>query len=213
MWPSFCLRSSETFSWLGWCFCCWWWMWWFSPVGIWQILWGVLGLWLQLWRWIFFFFFFFLQSWADRHITPNLIWLFMLPVFLNVFVFSVQVMQGDVSSSLSQLDACSSVYSDVWILIIAVQKAGIPVDPLTDLWPRQKKKTPLVPSTVPTRDFNLVLSECREKNWTQESWAQAKWNNITYSMKILGMWAWLTKNLRCQGNTKVHRPVRRHQEN
>uniref|UniRef100_A0A3P9HP81 G protein-coupled receptor 156 n=1 Tax=Oryzias latipes TaxID=8090 RepID=A0A3P9HP81_ORYLA len=32
------------------------------------------------------------------------------------------VMQGDVSSSLSQLDACSSVYSDVWIIIIAVQK-------------------------------------------------------------------------------------------
>uniref|UniRef100_A0A3B3HGU5 G protein-coupled receptor 156 n=1 Tax=Oryzias latipes TaxID=8090 RepID=A0A3B3HGU5_ORYLA len=32
------------------------------------------------------------------------------------------VMTGDVSSSLSQLDACSSVYSDVWIIIIAVQK-------------------------------------------------------------------------------------------
>lgn len=33
-------------------------------------------------------------------------------------------MERDVSYSLSQLDTCSSVYSDLWLIIIAVQKVN-----------------------------------------------------------------------------------------
>ncbi|XP_038576623.1 probable G-protein coupled receptor 156 [Micropterus salmoides] len=34
----------------------------------------------------------------------------------------VKVMERDISYSLSQLDTCSSVYSDIWVIVIAVQK-------------------------------------------------------------------------------------------
>ncbi|XP_059199112.1 probable G-protein coupled receptor 156 [Centropristis striata] len=37
----------------------------------------------------------------------------------------VKVLERDISYSLSQLDTCSSVYSDLWIIIIAVQKGGL----------------------------------------------------------------------------------------
>ncbi|XP_024141676.1 probable G-protein coupled receptor 156 [Oryzias melastigma] len=50
-------------------------------------------------------------------------WNFTDPVRCSRSVTAVTtVIQGDVSSSLSQLDTCSSVYSEVWIIIIAVQK-------------------------------------------------------------------------------------------
>lgn len=33
-------------------------------------------------------------------------------------------MDGDISYSLSQLDTCSSLYSDLWLIILAVQKVN-----------------------------------------------------------------------------------------
>ncbi|XP_070694715.1 probable G-protein coupled receptor 156 [Pempheris klunzingeri] len=38
---------------------------------------------------------------------------------------AVKVVERDISYSLSQLDTCSSVYSDLWVIIIAVQKGGL----------------------------------------------------------------------------------------
>ncbi|XP_040924747.1 probable G-protein coupled receptor 156 [Betta splendens] len=42
----------------------------------------------------------------------------------SVWAF-VKVEDKDISYSLSQLDSCSSVYSDLWLIIIAVQKGGL----------------------------------------------------------------------------------------
>lgn len=41
------------------------------------------------------------------------------------FLFPIEVMERDVSYSLLQLDTCSSLYSDLWLIIIGVQKVTI----------------------------------------------------------------------------------------
>lgn len=46
-----------------------------------------------------------------------------LPAGIGWF-FSFQVMGGDISYSLTQLDVCSSLYSDLWLIIIGVQKVN-----------------------------------------------------------------------------------------
>lgn len=47
-------------------------------------------------------------------------------IFLIIlFLFFIKVMERDVSYSLLQLDTCSSLYSDLWLIIIGVQKVTI----------------------------------------------------------------------------------------
>lgn len=64
-----------------------------------------------------------LMQWLASQLVAWFNELRFLPTGIGCF-FSFQVMGRDISYSLSQLDICSSLYSDLWLIIIGVQKVN-----------------------------------------------------------------------------------------